>query len=104
MYDPILSPGEESNLLFNSFAFLVFFPAVVLVFLVLPKRLRSIWLLVASYYFYMSWNPAYAILIGVSTLVTYLSGLWMERCATTAQKQIVIALSQVINLSILAVC
>lgn len=37
--------------------------------------MRYIWLLCASYYFYMSWNPKYALLIAFSTVVTYLSGL-----------------------------
>ncbi|MBQ3496640.1 MAG: MBOAT family protein, partial [Oscillospiraceae bacterium] len=60
-------------MLFNSFDFLVFFPIVVLVFFFIPRRLRSIWLLVTSYYFYMGWNPKYALLIAFSTLVTFLS-------------------------------
>lgn len=46
-------------MLFNSVPFLMFFPAVLLVHFVLPRRARWIWLLVASYYFYMCWNPAY---------------------------------------------
>ena len=37
----------------------------------LPHRWRWILLLVASYAFYMSWNPAYIVLIGGSTLVDY---------------------------------
>lgn len=38
-------------MLFNSVPFLMFFPAVLLVHFVLPRRVRWIWLLVASYYF-----------------------------------------------------
>lgn len=44
-------------MLFNSIDFLVFFPIVVSVFFIIPKKLRYIWLLIASYYFYMSWQP-----------------------------------------------
>lgn len=61
-------------MLFNSIEFLLFFPAVLLVYFVLPSRIRYFWLLLSSYYFYMCWNPAYILLIVVSTVVTYLCG------------------------------
>lgn len=57
---------------FNSLKFLIFFPVVTLVFFMLPKKVRYLWLLAASYYFYMSWNPWYAFLMLFSTLATYL--------------------------------
>ena len=38
---------------FNSIEFLIFFPIVVAVYFLVPRKLKSIWLLVASYYFYM---------------------------------------------------
>lgn len=44
-------------MLFNSLKFLIFFPAVVLLYFVLPKRVRNLWLLVASYVFYMAGTP-----------------------------------------------
>lgn len=62
-------------MLFNSIDFLMFFPVVVVIYFLMPKRLRYIWLLVASYYFYMGWNADYAILIAVSTAITYVCGL-----------------------------
>ena len=66
-------------MLFNSLKFLVFFPVVTVFYFVLPQRWRWLWLLAASYYFYMSWNPQYALLIAASTVVTWLSALVMER-------------------------
>ena len=66
-------------MLFNSIDFLVFFPIVVSVFFIIPKKLRYLWLLVASYYFYMSWQPKYALLIALSTVITYASGILIER-------------------------
>lgn len=63
---------------FNSIDFMVFFPVVLAGFFVIPKKLRSVWLLLASYYFYMGWNPQYAILIAFSTVITYICGLLME--------------------------
>lgn len=40
-------------MLFNSYSFFVFFPIVVVVYFLLPKRVSYLWLLTASYYFYM---------------------------------------------------
>lgn len=59
--------------------FMLFFPLVVFVYFILPKRIRQYWLLAASYYFYMSWNPQYILLILFSTIVTYISGILMEQ-------------------------
>ena len=50
-------------MLFNSYDFMFFFPIVVLIYFIIPKRFRYIWILMTSYYFYMSWNPKYEILI-----------------------------------------
>lgn len=56
---------------FNSLDFLIFFPIVVLVYFIIPSKFQRIWLLIASYYFYMSWNPKYIMLIVFVTVVTY---------------------------------
>ena len=65
-------------MLFNSIHFLVFFPIVTLIYFIIPKKIRYIWLLAASYYYYMCWNAKYALLLLFSTAVTYLSGLLMD--------------------------
>lgn len=62
-------------MLFNSYEFLVFLPIVVLVTAIMPRKIRNIWLLIASYYFYMCWNPNYALLMAASTLITYFCGM-----------------------------
>ena len=90
-------------MLFNSIEFLIFFPIVTLIFFVIPKRMRCIWLLVASYYFYMGWNPKYAALIAVSTVITYISGLMIEMFKTTTYKKLVVVSSLVSNLAILGI-
>lgn len=64
---------------FNSIHFLIFFPIVLAVYFIIPKKLRYLWLLVSSYYFYMSWNAQYAVLIAFSTVVTYLTGILIEQ-------------------------
>lgn len=63
---------------FNSIHFMFFFPIVIALYFVAPKKLRNVCLLLASYYFYMSWNPGYAVLIGLSTVVTFICGIGIE--------------------------
>ena len=43
-------------MIFNSFEFLIFFPIVLFLHFVLPTKIRWIALLIASYYFYISWK------------------------------------------------
>lgn len=88
-------------MLFNSLDFLIFFPVVVLIYFIIPKKIRYIWLLVASYYFYMCWNARYALLIGVSTLITYISGLLLRKAKKIRLRKLVVALSFISNLGIL---
>lgn len=66
-------------MLFNSYDFLVFFPIVVAVYVIIPKKIRYIWLLLASYYFYMGWNAKYAWLLAISTGVTWISSLVLTK-------------------------
>ena len=78
-------------MLFNSVEFFMFFPIVVLLYWVIPKKVRYLWLLVASYYFYMGWNASYAILIAVSTGITYLCGLGIEALGKKEEKKYLVA-------------
>ena len=66
-------------MLFNSIDFLIFFPIVTTLYFVFPHKIRNYWLLAASYFFYMCWNPKYILLLMTSTFITYLSGIVMER-------------------------
>ncbi|MBF0485115.1 MAG: MBOAT family protein [Candidatus Omnitrophica bacterium] len=86
-------------MLFNSLHFLIFFPLVVILFFFLPFRFRLIFLLAASYYFYMAWKPVYILIIIVSTLGTWASGLWMERFP--ARRSWALAFSFLVNLGML---
>ncbi len=70
---------------FDSFDFLIFFPIVCFLYYAIPYRFRHIFLLVASYYFYMCWNPKYALLMLISTVITYLSGILLHRANQITQ-------------------
>lgn len=100
-------------MLFNSLHFLIFFPVVTLVYFIIPKKLRYLWLLAASYYFYMCWNAKYALLIAFSTAVTWFSGFLLGKCQPEASaklsvqklilvRKLIVAVSFFVNLSILA--
>ncbi len=95
-------------MLFNSIDFLLFFPLVTAAYFLLPHRVRWVWLLVSSYYFYMCWNPRYVVLIALSTVVTWLSGLLLGRAAQVEDarrraflRRLWVALSFAINLAVL---
>jgi alginate O-acetyltransferase complex protein AlgI len=58
--------------LFTSGAYLLLFlPATVAVYWVVPARARVPVLLVASYVFYLSWHPIYGLLLAASTVVNF---------------------------------
>lgn len=88
-------------MVFNSYSFLIFFPIVVLILFLFPRKLQHIWLLVASYYFYMNWDARYVLLLLFSTAVTYLSGIVMDRVRTDGQRKAAVAISFVLNIGVL---
>lgn len=88
-------------MLFNSIGFLLFFPVVTIIYFLMPQRIKYLWLLLASYYFYMSWNAEYALLILTSTAVTFLSGILIDRAKTEKARKRSVAASFVINILIL---
>lgn len=98
-------------MLFNSLHFLIFFPIVVGLYYLIPQKFRTYWLLAASYYFYMCWNAKYVILLLTSTIVTYVSGVLLERCgrgdieekSRIRRKKLCVAVCFILNLSILFV-
>lgn len=97
-------------MLFNSFQFLLFFPVVLIVYYIIPDKVKYLWLLMTSYYFYMCWNVKYVLLMLASTVITYISGLLIEKIKRAdgidvkkknSRKKWVVIGSVVINLGIL---
>ena len=88
-------------MLFNSIPFLIFFPIVILIYYIIPGKLKRLWLLAASYFFYMSWNPKYVLLILFSTVATYAAGVLMERAKSQKGKKGILILVIAMNLSLL---
>lgn len=85
---------------FNSIQYLLFLGLNLLVYYLLPRRARNVQLLLASYFFYMCWNPAYALLMLFSTAVTYGCGLLVGN-AVWGKRRLWVALSLLLNLGVL---
>lgn len=93
-------------MIFNSVSYLLFFPVVVLLYFALPYKLRNVWLLIVSYYFYMNWNAKYALLLAGSTLITYVCSLLVSHFRDKGKTVLAkwsLAGSFVINIGILFV-
>lgn len=65
---------------FNSLQYIAFFTAVTILYYILPHKygIRNFFLLCASYYFFMQWNVKYAILILISTSITFSASLAVD--------------------------
>lgn len=86
-------------MLFNSISFLLYFPIVCILYWGLPNKFRNAFLLLASYFFYMSWEPTYALLIIVTSLSTWCCAIYIDK--TENHKKAYITLCMIINLFIL---
>lgn len=94
-------------MLFNSIGFLIYFVVVIIGYFLIPKNKVWIWLLGASYYFYIQWNAKYAILMFLSTLITYICGISIDLInkkngkKQKLYKKLFLTLSLILNLGIL---
>ena len=79
-------------MLFNSIEFILFFPCVVTFYFIISDKYKNSWLLFTSYFFYMYWNPKYALLLAVLTFVSYSGGIYLEQREKTKTNLIVILL------------
>lgn len=89
-------------MLFNSFEFLLFFPIVTLCYFLLPRRVRWVWLLVTSYFFYMNWHAEYALLMAACTVVTFACSLLIDRFGKKRARKRVLVGGILFNVGLLA--
>ncbi len=87
-------------MLFNSLTYLIFLPVTVALYWLIPFKLRTPLLIVASYVFYMSWKPIYGLLLLALTVINYLFGLAIHKYESKKKSILVGAL--VANLGMLA--
>ncbi len=61
-------------MLFNTLEFIIFWIIVILIYYIIPQnRLRNIFLLIASYYFYACWNLAFLGILLFETTLSYIA-------------------------------
>lgn len=67
-------------MLFSSISFLYcFLPVVLLIYLVVPRRLKNFILLLSSLFFYFCGEPGYLIVMVAACISGYLHGLWIDK-------------------------
>lgn len=88
-------------MLFNSLSYAIFLPLVFIIYWLLPNKYRWILLLIASYYFYMSWNAKYVFLIFITTFTSYLCAILTEK--NREHKKLILTITLIVCLGILFV-
>lgn len=92
-------------MLFNSFAFLLYLPAVFILYWFLFRKLRwqNAFIVAASYLFYGWWDCRFLILIAITTFFSYLSGIMIARSENKPVRRTILTANIILNLGILAV-
>ena len=88
-------------MLFDSFQYILFLPLTVLIYYLIPHKFRWVFLLLASYYFYMSWQIEYALLILFTTTVDYFISQKIYKTTSRKTKKLLLLSSMTVNLGIL---
>ena len=90
-------------MVFSSLPFLFFYlPVVLLIYKLTPLKLRNLFLLLASLFFYGWGEPVYILIMFLSTAVDYTHGMLVERWRSDDRKaRLAVASSVFFNLAIL---
>lgn len=65
-------------MLFNSISFVIFLIITFSIYWMIPNKFRTVFLFLASCYFYMNWNPIYILLILAVIAISYTAGRLIE--------------------------
>jgi D-alanyl-lipoteichoic acid acyltransferase DltB (MBOAT superfamily) len=88
--------------LFNSFAFLLFFPTVTAAYFLAPKWLQTPILLISSFWFYCAWNPVFGVLLVATCAWDWAVAQQIEAAETPQRRRAWLGLSLGMNLLVLA--
>jgi alginate O-acetyltransferase complex protein AlgI len=75
------------NMVFTSFNFLIFFPLLSILYWIVPAKYRWLFLLLASYFFYINIKPVYAFLVAGVTISTYVFTRLIDETNIESRKQ-----------------
>ncbi len=90
-------------MLFNSWQFGIFFPAVFIIYWLIPDKFRWVLLLISSLYFYMSWNAKYIILILFTTFISYIAGILLNKIENKPARKFILVFALISCLGVLFV-
>ena len=91
-------------MLFSSIPFLYYFlPAVLILYFIVPFRVKNVVLLTFSLIFYAWGEPKYVLLMMATILLFYLCGLAIDKAKTQGMKKFWLIVSVVISLGLLAI-
>lgn len=95
----VVYPAILPMMVFNSLPFLAFFALLVVIYYVLPHRFRWVLLVLASLYFYATFNLTYVFLLLASALVAYVIGLGIGRAEQAGRKKGLLVLGVIASLA-----
>src|SRR5688572_29160970 len=84
-------------MLFNSIEFAIFFPVVCVLYFTLHHRWQTPLLLVSSCVFYMAFVPVYILILGLTIVIDYAAGIYLEKVSGRAKTVLLLV-------SIIATC
>lgn len=90
-------------MLFNSLIFTLFLPIVFSIYWVIPSKYRNYFLLLASYYFYYSYNPWFLLLLIGTSGLDYFIARKISNSNDQQQKKALLMVSLLSNIGVLFV-
>ena len=88
-------------MIFNSLAFFFFFIIVIPAYFFMPFRLRWIFLLLASCFFYMFFKPVYILILGGTIIVDYFAGILLQKDYSARKRLLLLICSFIANIGVL---
>lgn len=89
-------------MLFTSFKFVLFFPAVSLIYFLLPQKFRIHFLITASYFFYLNSIPLFALLLFATTMITFGAAYLIENSTDEKKRKLYLILTVILSVSTLS--
>ncbi|TWT93218.1 MBOAT family O-acyltransferase [Stieleria varia] len=92
---------------FTQLEFLIFFVVVLAVawaarsLQLRSVRMRNVWLLAASYYFYAYWDYRFCGLLVLSTVVDFVVAKWLVATESPTRRRVLLGISVAVNLGVL---
>ena len=90
-------------MVFSSLTFLyIFLPVTMVIYYIVPKQLRNLFILISGLFFYAWGEPIYVFVLIASTMIDYFAGLVIYKAGDRqALRKLALIISMVMNLSLL---